>query len=490
MKCRIWQAAILLSLMLVLCFSVHAEDLQAQEISSENLVTERENIADPYWLFDRINYAIGFMGANSRLTLEDPRGIGSLYFLFDQENGPYWVVNGDTGERAQCGLDNFLHDYVDLTELFDQAPKKVSIEFGDHPVKLGDLRVFTEGEPPADVQRWERAPEDGVDLMLCSAHSDDEQLFFAGVLPYYAGELDYPVQLVTFTRHRNQGAYRSHELLNGLWAVGVKTYPVMGEFDDYYCEGLQQGYTVYERSGITEDIMLSYVVEQIRQYKPLVVLGHDVNGEYGHGAHCLYSDLVQKAVGISMDPEAFPESAEKWGTWDVPKTYLHAYPENIVHMDWNQPLTKFDGMTAYQVCKTYGFPAHESQYKGFAWYTADSDRGEDIEDFGPSYYGLFRTTVGPDQEKNDFFENLTTREEQKRLEEEKLRQQEEAPQTEPSAEVTASQETAASSGQEPTEPALQENAGTPKLLWIGLAAAVLIIAVLAVSLTVRKNNKK
>ena len=36
---------------------------------------------------------------------------------------------------------------------------------------------------------------EAADLMLCTTHADDEQLFFAGVLPYYVSK-GYDVQVV------------------------------------------------------------------------------------------------------------------------------------------------------------------------------------------------------------------------------------------------------------------------------------------------------
>jgi LmbE family N-acetylglucosaminyl deacetylase len=45
--------------------------------------------------------------------------------------------------------------------------------------------------------------EGGADLVLFSAHGDDEHLFFAGLLPTYAEERGYRVQVVYLTDHRN-----------------------------------------------------------------------------------------------------------------------------------------------------------------------------------------------------------------------------------------------------------------------------------------------
>ena len=63
-------------------------------------------------------------------------------------------------------------------------------------------------------------------------------------------------------------------------------------------------------------------------------------------------------------------------------------------------------MTPYQVAKKLGFPAHSSQQKGWGWYFSGYNTAAAIKDYSPCKYGLYRTTVGPDIEKNDMFENL------------------------------------------------------------------------------------
>ena len=66
-------------------------------------------------------------------------------------------------------------------------------------------------------------------------------------------------------------------------------------------------------------------------------------------------------------------------------------------MDWNQPLARFGGKTALEMAKL-GFAEHRSQQTYFK-----------VEDFGPydcRQFGLYRSTVGPDLQGGDFFENL------------------------------------------------------------------------------------
>lgn len=371
-------------------------------------------------------------GGNTAITLENDAGLAGLYLLFDQVYGAYAVTNNDTGAVVTVGAYGFLHDFLDLDALFEQVPSSVTLQFSTGKVSLSEIRVFSPGTPPQDVQVWDPPVEKGADLVLFSTHGDDDQLYFAGMLPYYAGELGYRVQVVYMTDHRSGSGtnkVRMHEMLNGLWNVGVTAYPVFGNFADFRIDSKEGTYEKYQNSyGVTESDIQSFVVEQVRRFKPLVAVGHDLKGEYGHGMHQVYSDLLTKALTLSNDPAAFPESAAAYGTWDIPKLYLHLYGENTITMDYDQPLNHFDGMTAFEVTQKLGFPAHASQVKYFGNWLYGHDReitqATQIRKYNPCKFGLYRSLVGEDVVKTDLFENITTYAEQERLEQERLEKEE------------------------------------------------------------------
>ena len=264
---------------------------------------------------------------------------------------------------------------------------------------------------------------------MLPAHGDDDHLYFAGLLPYYAGELDYRVQVVYLTSHRWDNTVRAHEILNGLWATGVEAYPVLGYGLDFRVDSLEGSYRVYANNGISKEELVGFVVEQLRRFKPLVAVGHDIDGEYGHGMHKVYADLLMQAVAVSNDPNAYPELTQKYGTWDVPKTYLHLLETDPIVIDYDIPLESFDGLTAFQVSQQYGFPCHVSQhiYKAFIeWlYGKENEitKASQIERHNPCEFGLYRSTVGPDVQKNDFLENVVTYDQQLLLEQERLAQE-------------------------------------------------------------------
>ena len=282
--------------------------------------------------------------------------------------------------------------------------------------------------------------------------------------------------MVYFTDHRNLTSHRVHEMLDGLWAVGVRDYPVFGPFDDYYTFDLEDAYRYYEENGISRQDLLSFVTEQLRRYRPLVAVGHDLAGEYGHGMHQLTADLLTKAIPASADPETFPETAEEYGPWQVPKTYLHLYGEKEIVMDWDIPLTAFGGMTAFEVSRDRGFPCHKSQVADFAWYYRGADRAADVGKYSPCRYGLYNTAVGEDTGAGDFFEHL-----------EDYRQP--PPETEPTQPETVPEQTQP----EPTQPVERPKPEEGKwernwLLLPALGTAVLTLLTATISVPASKRK--
>lgn len=411
-----------------LCAAAAGSETQARDISAE-ITVGGKGYGSFGFLTDGDTLIYRTSSKSCSLQLESAVPMGSVYLLFDAPYGEYTVTDTATGTSITAGTNRYLHEYVDLAAAFGDNVTSVTISFSNGSVQLGELYVFTPGHVPDFVQRWNPPLDTGADILLFATHSDDDQLFFAGLFPLYAKELGYRIQVAYMTDHREDDLARSHEVLNGLWATGATFYPVFGDFPDFRIDNLEQTYAEYLRRGYSEERLLSYVVEQIRRFRPLVVLGHDFNGEYGHGMHMVYADLVAKAVEITADSARFPDSAETFGTWDTPKTYIHAYQENPIVLDYDTPLESFGGLTAFQASQQLGFPCHLSQqkYKSFQRWFYGPDRtitkASEIAEYPPHKFGLLRSTVGPDAAKNDFMENVTSYGEQERLEQERIEQE-------------------------------------------------------------------
>ena len=418
-------------------------------VLSANAATEAVNITDStaflsdnFEELDRLSdgNTTAYYSADGKcsITLMNEIGIGFVYLMFDLEYGEYIIENAANGETITGGTYGFLHEYINLDDAFHGPVTSVTFHFTQDTVRLSEIEVYSVGTVPKHIQVWQPPLEGKTDLLLLSTHGDDDQLFFAGLLPKYAGQEQAGVQVAYLTDHRNLTKQRTHEILNGLWATGCTAYPVMPDFPDFRIDSLKGTYQEFERQGYSKEQLQSYVVELLRRFKPQVVVGHDIDGEYGHGMHMVYTDCLINALDVSNDETVLPELAEKYGVWDVPKTYLHLYKKNTIELDYDQPLSAFDGMTAFEVTQKLGYPCHKSQQGTWFtdWLNGDNNeitKATQIKRHNPCYFGLYRTTIGEDVEKNDFLENITTyraqeeaeqaRLEQERLEQEKLEQE-------------------------------------------------------------------
>ncbi len=343
---------------------------------------------------------------NTEINISNNENIYGIYIIYELSSQQGTISNENN--HAKIGENNFLHEYIPVDKLIGSS-KNINISY-DNDVKIGEIYVLGEGEIPEYVEVWNPSCDE-ADLLLFSTHSDDEQLFFLGLLPTYVAK-GASVQVVYFTNHLDNPK-RLHEQLHGLYTVGIRNYPVMGIIPDAYSESLDGAIKNLNKANLTIDDAIKFEVEMIRRFKPLVVVGHDENGEYSHGQHILNTHVLKIALEKSNNKDEEIDSYQKYGVWEVKKTYLHLYKENQIIMDYDTPLDYFNGKTAYEVSKE-GYSKHLSQQ--WTWFTSwingknnEYTKATDIKTYSPLEYGLYKTTVGLDVEKNDMFENLTFR---------------------------------------------------------------------------------
>ena len=261
-------AALLLSLAI---FQAQATETEARDLTKE-AKRSVSGFSTTAFLYDGNRRACKSSEGNATIKLEHEAGIGSLYLIFGKSYGEYTITDNTTGQSLTAGTYGFLHEFVDLEAAFGNAPTKIAVRFDSGSVSLGEVTAFSSGKVPDYVQKWQPSLDGCTDVMLLSTHGDDEQLFFAGLLPLYAGELGLRVQVVYMTDHRNETQVRVHEMLNGLWSVGVTAYPVFGTFPDLWEDRLEDAYAHFKKKGYTEDDFTGFVTEQLRRFKPSVVV--------------------------------------------------------------------------------------------------------------------------------------------------------------------------------------------------------------------------
>jgi len=317
--------------------------------------------------------------AEQSLTVESTQVFSSLYLIWDAIPGSY-TLEWDGGS-IRCGENGFLHEYVTLPEVADH----VQITFAEENTRtLCDISAYTEGYAPADVQIWQ-PPCEEADILVFPTHSDDDAIFFGALLSYYAVERRLTVQTAFMVDHVWQ-PHRAHERLNGLWAMGIRHYPILGSAPDTATFDFQEAMSLYYSSDI-----LGWQVEQIRRFKPLVVVGHDLNGEYGNAGHKVNAHYLTQAITAAADPEQYPKSAHDYGVWQAPKLYLHLYRENEIYLEVNTPMENDPlGRTPFEAAQD-GFAAHVSQQRWAQVQQNDANRAYDCRPFG-----LYFTLVGTD----------------------------------------------------------------------------------------------
>lgn len=327
------------------------------------------------------------------ITAPEGKPIAGLYVCFGNMPESWEIQTSDDGKdwfTAVPGDTRFLHAYVALPQPAQHVRLAVTSE-KKTALRINDLFVLSEGDLPDWVQVWQPT-EEKADILFLSTHPDDELIFFGGAIPTYAVEQQRKVVVAYFTRSNTT---RSSELLNGLWHMGVRTYPVIANFKDSYAKNLKAAYKSAGGKGKVNE----WIVGLYRQYKPEVVVTQDTNGEYGHKQHMMIADAAQNCIALAANEDEFTTSTIAYGTWQVKKLYLHLYPENQITFDWTIPLKSMNGATGIELAEE-AYTLHKTQ----------ASSGMSVTETGTKYdnrvFGLAFTTVGEDVRKDDFLENI------------------------------------------------------------------------------------
>lgn len=342
---------------------------ESEELTDVSLIT-RSDGGDVGKLTDADYETRIFVGKGTQITVQSPENIQGLYIIWDAVPGE-WKLTLDDDTALQCGRNGFIHEYIDVG-----GARKAAITIPANDTRLCDIYVFGEGALPDWVQTWLPQYEQ-ADILMVATHSDDEALFFGGLLPVYAQEQGYKVQMAYLTNHW-QERLRPHELLCGLWTAGIKAYPEISEFKDWPAYAGRYSNAQFEE----------YEVYLLRRFKPTVMVTQDLAGEYGHPTHIQGSNTMLTAAAAAADPQQYPDTAAQYGVWQVSKYYIHMYAENQLVMNWHVPLRSFDGDTGLKIANdSYG--CHYSQHH-LVFQVLEEGSGD------CRLFGLYSSTVGED----------------------------------------------------------------------------------------------
>jgi len=319
---------------------------------------------------------------------EDREGWDGLYITWNGDGVPWsfsWSADGVNYSESQAqGTCCFVYEYVSVP----REARFLRME-ADCAMSILELQLADSQDPT--VQQWQPSCEK-ADLLIVAAHPDDDALFVGSSVPYYATARGKVCQLCFFT---TPSRLRQREALRCAWLMGHRYYPC---FDDYEDERFDNRDEMARFWGGEERVEAS-MVGLVRRFKPTVLVTHDVHGEYGHGAHKLMALAAQYAADHSGDETVFPDSAEAYGAWNIPKTYLHIYGDHQITLNLRIPLADYDGKSALEVARL-GYLEHESQQQ---W----SFRVDDKYKYSCARFGLYKSFVGDDVICEDFFEHIS-----------------------------------------------------------------------------------
>lgn len=285
--------------------------------------------------------------------------------------------------HRQVGL-----EYDTIEKLLPEA-QKVAFITGRSGMEIIRLALYSDGVLPEPFVAWKPTPEH-LDYLIVSTHPDDDTLFMGGVIPLYGVDKGYVGTVAYVT---TPGRKRVQEALLGAWTMGTHYMPIFLDYSDI--ADVAKYKTAYAYRFLPESVTLT-LVRMFRQYRPLVVFTHDVNGEYGHWQHKIVSASVIEASRLAGDESYDPISLTQYGAWQVQKCYVHLYEEDQLVLDVNTPLASLGGKTALAVAKE-AFLRHTSQQGRGQWVQTDTDKYP-LSRFGMAY--------GAVEAGTDVFDNI------------------------------------------------------------------------------------
>ena len=287
---------------------------------------------------------------------------------------------------------------------------------------------------------WQPQP-DRAAVMVISAHPDDEGIFFGGVLPYYTQVRRLPTVHISMTSgdFGRPPEVREEEMRNADWVYGLRNEPLFPRFKDEPTSTLDQTWDVWADGVIDGDDVQEgreaaarYVAEQIRMFRPAVIVSHDIDGEYGHNNHRASSLAVIDAWSLAADAS---EDISGLPAYQADKLYIHQSEANglgtpgfefenwLFHDYWEDTTidTNGDGIpdsTPREVADL-GLDEHISQGRPDVSTVYRND--DNFDGHHSEWWGLYESTVGPDTlvssfeiegatyidwARGDFFENI------------------------------------------------------------------------------------
>ena len=281
------------------------------------------------------------------------------------------------------------------------------------PLWLVTSACLVVGCGPLRAYDW-LPPTNKIAVLAVWAHQDDEAIFGGGSLPYYSAVLKLPTMLLCMTG--GSEPERDNELRCAAWTYGLRYEPLFGHFMDVHSNLITNSPYGTNTINITWDYWagvgflgngtnveagktraINFVAEQIRRYRPDVIITHDLNGETGHDNHKAAAYAVTRAFFVAADPDATATNLVGLPPWRAQKLYVHLYPTNrLFHEFWEIPYPALTNRTPHQAANI-GLTCHVSQGPS-RWIGASVYPPGGMYNLWPAeWWGLYASRVGLDK---------------------------------------------------------------------------------------------
>lgn len=163
--------------------------------------------------------------------------------------------------------------------------------------------------------------------MYLAAHPDDEN---TKLIAWLANEQKVRTSYLALTRGdggQNLIGDEKGALLGLIRTQELREARKIDGGEQFFSRALDFGYSKNSDETLlkwNKDSVLSDMVMTIRKFKPdVIVLRFPPNNYAGHGHHSTSAILAEQAFEMAADPNAYPTSAKKYGTWEPTRMFFN-----------------------------------------------------------------------------------------------------------------------------------------------------------------------
>ncbi|MCY4367110.1 MAG: PIG-L family deacetylase [Chloroflexi bacterium] len=189
----------------------------------------------------------------------------------------------------------------------------------------------------------------GHRLLACFAHPDDEAFPVGGALAAHAAR-GVQVRLITATlgeegeirqagaaTPETLGSVRRIELARAVRILGLHDHIVL-HYRDSGMAGTPPNEHQQAFVNAPSEVVIERLVEEIRRFRPQVVLTFDPDGLYGHPDHIAIHKYAAEAFRRAPNPDAYPQHLVNGVKPYAPQRIFYSARPRGFRMEWAQTL--------------------------------------------------------------------------------------------------------------------------------------------------------